>query len=109
MPNCACGNRLRLGTEVSSGVCLNCQRGQEHLRDVVLPPSKVALRGSITSEEREVVSNGPDKGFSETKQQRWRRTHAEAWALINREGVARHRAKKKATVPDGLDIGTVAG
>ena len=86
--SCKCGGRLSLGTEVASGVCGHCSRGTRHLREPVVSQPKV-----VSHEVRQVVSHGPDSGEMETKEQRWRRTHADHRKAIHRDGQRRRRAE----------------
>ena len=85
---CKCGGRLSLGTEIASGTCGHCSRDTRHLREPVVSQPKV-----VSQEVRQVVSHGPDSGEMETKEQRWRRTHADQRKAIHRDGQRRRRAE----------------
>ena len=100
--SCKCGGRLNLGTEIASGVCGHCSRDTRHLRvpvgqdtlTVVSPAELGGVTPEVVSQEpRTVVSHGPDSGEQETKEQRWRRTHADQRRAIHAAGQRSRRSK----------------
>ena len=94
MKLCSCRAPLRLDIEVDSGICGECRRRTEHLvvsqDEGSVTPAKV-VSPVVSQEPRQVVSHGEDKGFQETKQQRWRRAHADQRREIHRDGQRRRR------------------
>ena len=83
---CKCGYRLNIGTEVSSGVCFNCQRTSE---DRSVAPLVTVPRPTVTvpiedvtvpvRKQRKWERNNPEKTKADTAARvaKWRRRRAD--------------------------------